>query len=289
MGVLAVAGDLVEDVVVHVQEPVRPGSDAAAQITRRRGGSAANVAAFAAQAGCAVRFIGCVGDDLVGEALTTELSEAGVDVCVQERGRTGCIVVVVDESGERTMLPDRAAAAELTHVDAEWLDGVDLLHLPLYGFDSGSTPQALWRAAAAVREAGGRVCVDISSVRMVDVHGWEGVLRMIDALEPTWISANADEALALGLDDPEFLRRRPQLVVLARGGAQPTRILIGDTEPIVIPVPPVPGVVDTTGAGDAFAAGFLTAIYRGEGLEDAVASAHALAARSLRAPGAALA
>ena len=130
---LVAVGDLVEDVVVwpaglaagqaggQAAGPARHGTDNPAVIHRTRGGSAANVAAFAraaAPAAVPARFIGCVGADPAGDVLCAELAGRGVDVRVQRRGRTGTIVVLVDGDGERTMYPDRAAAAELTEVPA---------------------------------------------------------------------------------------------------------------------------------------------------------------------------
>lgn len=288
-GVLAVAGDLVEDVVAHTSEPLRMGSDAAATITRQRGGSAANVAVFAAAVGAPTRFVGCVGPDAAGDGVVAELTAKGVDVRVQRRGSTGTIVVVVDDSGERTMLPDRAACALLGTVDDAWLAGVEILHLPLYGFDTGTTPDALRDMATRVRAAGGRVSIDISSTRLVDVHGPAWVDALVADLLPTWVSANADEVTALGLDGDSWLARHPFATVLARAGARATRVLRHGDPAVTVPVQPVEGARDTTGAGDAFAAGFLSATLRGEPTETAVRAGHALAARVIGVTGAELA
>src|SRR5688572_24603757 len=110
---VTVIGDLLEDVVVWVAGAPVEGTDNPATIRRSRGGSGANVAAAAAAAGAAARFVGRVGVDGAGDALVAQLAAAGVDVRVQRGGRTGCVVVLVDGAGERTMFPDRAAAAEL--------------------------------------------------------------------------------------------------------------------------------------------------------------------------------
>lgn len=288
-GVLLVAGDLVEDVVIGTAEPLRPGSDAAATITRQRGGSAANVAAFAAAQGTPTRFVGCVGDDPAGDGVVADLEAKGVDARVQRRGRTGTIAVVVDATGERTMLPDRAACALLEPVVDAWLADVAVLHLPLYGFDAGTTPDALRDMAARVRETGGRVSVDVSSTRLVDVHGPGWVDALVDELRPTWVSANADEVAALRLDRPGWLADHPFATLVARAGGDATRVLREGDDPVTVPVAPVQGVVDTTGAGDAFAAGFLGAVLRDEPVQEAVRSGHALAARAIRATGADLA
>lgn len=286
---LAVAGDLVEDIVIHVHEPVRWGSDAASTITRQRGGSAANVAAFAASTGAPVRFIGCVGGDATGRVVTDELEDTGVDVRVQQGSRTGAIAVVVDRAGERTMFPSRGACAEMTTVDPAWCEGVEILHLPLYGFDGGSTPDALRDLAATVRAAGGRISVDVSSVRLAQVHGESWVLDLIDGLDPTWVSANADEVALLGLDRPSWLASHPDTTLLARAGADPTRVMRHREREMAVPVSDLGArALDTTGAGDAFAAGFLASILGGESLLAAVERGHALAGRVITSVGASL-
>ena len=109
--------------------PTRYATDNPCVIHRSRGGSAANVAAFAS-AWVPTRFIGCVGLDPAADVLTSELAGHGVDVRVQRRGRTGTIVVLIDGKGERTMYPDRAAAAQLADVPAAWLESAAMLHAP---------------------------------------------------------------------------------------------------------------------------------------------------------------
>ena len=144
---LAVAGDLVEDVVVWATEPLRAATDTAARVFRARGGSGANVAALAAPL-VPTRFIGRVGADAAGAGLADDLAAAGVDVRVQRAGRTGTVVLLVDAEGERTMFPDRGASAELADVDPAWLDGVAWLHLPAYGFEREPMRSELARLAA---------------------------------------------------------------------------------------------------------------------------------------------
>src|SRR5690606_9313660 len=129
---LCTIGDLVEDVVVWLRaDPVR-GTDTNARIFRRRGGSAANVAALAALAGGTSRFVGQVGADSVGEAMVAALKAAGVHTHITSSGTTGTIVVLVDHEGERTMLTDRGAATQLASAPPNVLDGVRILHVPAY-------------------------------------------------------------------------------------------------------------------------------------------------------------
>ena len=135
---LGTVGDLVEDVVVRLSGPIHLAADTDAVIERRRGGSAANVAAVAARISGSARFLGQVGDDGLGDRLLAELADEGVDVdAVRRRGRTGSIVVLVDSLGERSFLTDPGDARALAGAEEAWLDHVDVLHVPLYSFVGG--------------------------------------------------------------------------------------------------------------------------------------------------------
>ncbi|NBV81949.1 MAG: carbohydrate kinase family protein, partial [Actinobacteria bacterium] len=107
---LCAVGDLIEDIVVQLHGEINRDTDTPAAITRRRGGSAANVAYFAAKLTGRSRFVGCVGDDPLGDSLVAQLSRHGVDVRGERHGRTGSIVVVATTDGNRTMLTDRGSA-----------------------------------------------------------------------------------------------------------------------------------------------------------------------------------
>ncbi|MFP5070529.1 carbohydrate kinase family protein [Pseudonocardia nantongensis] len=285
---LAVLGDLVEDVVVWPGGPVEPGTDTAARVFRRRGGSAANVAAAAAALGAPVRFLGRVGADAAGTALADGLAGLGVDVRVQRAGTTGCVVVLVDADGERTMLPDRGAAAELADPDPGWPDGVTLLHLPVYSLLDEPCAGAARALAARVRDAGGAVSVDAASAGSLRAHGPARFLDDLAALGPAHLLANRAEADLLGLPGTA----PPGTAVVVKDGPRPALVHLPGVARLGLPgVPvapaPVDGVRDTTGAGDAFAAGYLTAVHAGADPLVAVARGHACAARVLCGPGAA--
>jgi sugar/nucleoside kinase (ribokinase family) len=277
--VLGVVGDLLEDVVIHASGPPARGTDTPARILRRRGGSAANVAAAAAGVGCAVRFIGRVGDDALGEQLVASLAAAGVDVRVQRAGRTGTVAVLVEPGGERTMFPDRAAAAELEAIDPAWLDGITWLHLTAYSLCTGPAGAASAAAVAAGRvgREGGRVSVDVSSVAVVEAFGPARFAAVLDAVAPDIVFATADEA--------QSLARVPPGVLVVKDGPRPVAITYPGGRTDRVEVPALAAVADTTGAGDAFAAGYIAAALDGASAVDAARAGVAVAARLLATGG----
>lgn len=281
---LCSVGDLVEDVVVWLEGPPRRGTDASARIFRRRGGSAANVAAFAAQSGARARFIGRVGDDDVGARVVSMLEATGVEVLVQRKGRTGTIVVLVEPGGERTMLPDRAACTELADVPPGWVDGVRVLHVPAYSLVVEPLATAALALAGVARAGGARVSIDASSVDVLEHFGVAAFRDLLGRICPDAVIANADEAAVLGL-----LEHPLGFLTVAKDGPRPVTLVDADGGVRTVEVPPLASVVDTTGAGDAFAAGFLAAWADGRPPEEAAASGNRLAARVLANPGASLA
>jgi sugar/nucleoside kinase (ribokinase family) len=162
---IGTVGDLVEDIAVRLDGPVNLASDTSAIIRRRRGGSAANMAVSVARHGGAARFIGQIGDDAIGTVLVEALQADGVEVVVRRGGRTGTIVVLVDAAGERTMLTDRGACADLADPDPAWLDGLSVLHVPMYSFTGGALATTAATLVGWARERSILVSVDLSICR----------------------------------------------------------------------------------------------------------------------------
>ena len=272
-------GDLIDEIAVRLDEPWRRGSDAAAQITRRRGGSAANVAVAAVAAGGAARFIGAVGDDATADALEAALAHAGVEPLLQRGGRSASSVVVVEPDGERTMLPDRAAALSLRDPGPSAIGGGSWLHAPAYSLLGEPLGDTTTRLFAYAQAAGISTSLDASSVGALSRWGPEESRRRFAKLAPTLMFANEEESAYLDL----IQRPLPGSILIAKHGAGIAEVRAENGELLAaLPAHPLPAGIDSTGAGDAFAGGLLVARARGNSWEDALAAGHDAAAAHLQ-------
>jgi len=250
---LASLGDLVEDVVVRLDGPIQHGADTLATIATRRGGSAANVAVRAAQLGACSRFLGRVGTDAIGTALIDELSAEGVDMsAVQRGGSTGTIVALVDPDGERSMLTDRRACVDLTSPDPVWLDGVDILHVPFYSLVLAPLADSARTLIEWSHDRGIAISIDASSASLIEQFGVDRTLALLRRLAPDVLLANEDEGRVLRLHST-----LDHALTVIKRGPRPALLHLPDGTGVEVPAIAVERIVDTTGAGDAFAAGFL--------------------------------
>jgi sugar/nucleoside kinase (ribokinase family) len=288
--VLCTIGDLIEDVVVWLNsEPksqINIGSDTDSVIVRTRGGSAANVAMFGALTGTPSRFIGQVGNDNLGEQLCGSLRSSGVDVCAVAEGRTGSIVVVVQPNGERTFLTDRGVASDLSVFDAQHLAGVSIVHVPTYSLAHDPLATTAIQYIRAARAAGALISVDASSTSVLRDYGIDRYSELITSISPDVFLCNNDEAALLNIDS-EHPMPGAELTVIKRG-ALPVTVVTAAGVVTEVATPPVVNIVDTTGAGDAFAAGFLPVYATSRNIKDSITNGNLIAARVLRSPGATL-
>lgn len=231
-------GDLLLDVVVRLDAPLVTGDDLMAHTTTGPGGQAANVAAWAAELGADARFVGRVGDDVGGELLLRALGERGVEHRGPVGGRTG-VVVSMAESGDRTMASDRGVAPELSAQDLApgWFD-CDVLHISGYALLRDPIASAAAAAATHARAHDARVSVDVSTFTLVD----DAFRARVRDLGPDVVFATERERDAFGRLDAQWVLKRGERGVTVDGVDYPS--LANE-------------VVDTTGAGDALAAGFL--------------------------------
>jgi len=250
--VIVTLGDLLLDVIVRLEQPLEAGTDAAAQTRTGAGGQAANVAAWAAALGAEARFIGKRGDDPAASLAAGELARLGVTVFGPVAlGRNGVVVSIVGEEGERAMASDRGVAPTLSADELEpaWFEGATHLHLSGYSLMSSPIDAAATRAAGLVRAGGGTVSVDLASRRVILDFGPERLRRVLDELGPELVFANEEERAELG---PEAAMDATWVLKRGAAGAAVER----DGQKSEFPAVPAE-VIDTTGAGDAFAAGYL--------------------------------
>jgi sugar/nucleoside kinase (ribokinase family) len=284
--VLCTIGDLIEDVVVWLSAEPNLGTDTDSIIQRTRGGSAANVAMFAALTGTESRFIGQVGNDALGQQLCLALQQAGVDVCVVSEGRTGSIVVLVQPNGERSFLTDRGVASQLSHVDAGLMSDVGILHVPSYSLVTEPLASTSLLYIKAAQSLGAVISLDASSTSVLEHFGVARYKSLIQSIQPQVFLCNEDEAGLLGVGATQGMPGAAITVI--KRGAHSTLAISQNNEHCEVTVTPVANIVDTTGAGDAFAAGFLPTFVATNDIEVAIARGHAVAARVLRSPGATL-
>ncbi len=284
-------GDIMTDVVARTTGPLRHGSDTAADITAHPGGAAGNTAAWLAQFGHRAAVVGRVGDDVFGRNAHERLAEDGVEVHlgVDPSRATGTVIVVVDITGERTMLPD-AGANDLLSPD----DLPDHLfargrHLHLSGYTllrDGSRMAGL-AALDLARLRGMTASVDPASAGPIDDVGREVFLGWCEGADV--LLANELEVTALtGVTHPveaaRLLTARFGAVVV-KLGAQGAAWVSNNGEVVTSPAVAV-SVLDTTGAGDAFAAGFLPSWADGRPPAECLAEGNLVASHAVSRVGA---
>jgi sugar/nucleoside kinase (ribokinase family) len=281
MAHVACVGDLMVDVLAQLPGPLAVGSDTPAPIAFHGGGAAANVAAWLVAAGAQATFLGRVGADPLGANAVTELAASGVTVRagVDPARPTGTCIVLIDPDGERTMIPHAGANAGLGE-DAFVLPA-DATALYVSGYallEPGSRPFAL-AALAAARSAGVPIAVDAASAAPLsgvehEFGDWVGTGVLL--------LANADEARVLAGGARELAARFGEAIVkLGAGGA----VWSDGADVLAVPAEPT-RVLDCTGAGDSFAAGFLAARGSGADAPACLAAAVQLAAHAIGQVGA---
>jgi len=240
--VICVLGDAHLDVVVSVRGPVAEETDTPARTSVGVGGQAANVAAWVVALGGRARLIAARGTDLAGQLIAGELVRRGVElVGPVVEGRTGVVVSLADGTA-RSMLTDRGIGPQLSAdllLQEDWLLGCDWLHLPAYSL----VAEPVQAAALAAAERVPRLSVDLSSTAALRAYGVGRFRELIARLRPDVVLGNEAEVAVVGeLPGSELVVKLGERGVRAAGTVFPA-----------LPTRPV----DSTGAGDAFAAGYL--------------------------------
>jgi len=253
-------GDIMLDVTAIIGTTLTSGLETRAAISTQGGGAGANVASWLATQGTPAYLVARVGDDPAGQAVLAELDEYGVTHGNRliPGTKTGVVIVVVDPLGERTMFPDPGANSGLSISDLPPLTDFTAAYLSGYSFVNPQSREGALEILHAVRAHGMPVFFDPSTVGLLMEVGVEKIrewLTLVDILilneeEAQFISGENNVINAAH----DLLTLAPTVVIKrgALGALAVSRVSA------LVQIPAFPAtLIDTTGAGDAFAAGFI--------------------------------
>ena len=279
-----VVGDLMIDVVVDMPGELVRGSDMPSSISTTYGGTAANVAVWMAKANGRPRVFGAVGDDVWGQEIVQHLIQFSVDclVKVTDDYQTGMVIALCHPDGERSFFPDARANSALSSERVPWedCDDVTLLYMSGYTLLNSATRAWAYELMQSARARGITVVLDpassgpLSSVAASELRRW---LQATDVLIP-----NQQELTVLSALVPDI----HSLVgsIAAKQGADGVTLYSSAHETHIPAV--CATIIDTVGAGDAFAAGLLCGLASGQSFADSAHFAVKVAAQAVSIRGA---
>jgi sugar/nucleoside kinase (ribokinase family) len=259
-------------------------TEASVNAVETSGGSGANTIAGIASFGGKAAYIGKVADDRLGKVFKADMENGGVPFETEpltEGPATARSIIFVTPDGKRSMNTFLGASVEFapSDVDREMVEAGSILYLEGYLFDKEIAKSAFVHAAEIAHAAGRKVSLTLSDSFCVDRH--RDSFRQLIRTQVDILFANEEELLSL-YETRDFdaaleqLRAETGLAAVTRG--EKGSVVIGDGDPIEVPAEPVSEVVDTTGAGDQYAAGFLFGVARGLPLATCAKLGHIAAA-----------
>ena len=269
---LCVLGDFAWDVLIRTNSELLRGGDTFGEVMLTPGGSAANVAVWAARAGQATHFIGKIGRDRFGQLAIENLRHEKVlgHLVETEAHLTGSVAVFVDHTGERSMVSGRGADFYLlpSELPREVVKACGHLHLTAWSFFVDPPRTAAREAAHLAQAAGATLSFDPGSFQMIGEMGVENFLHVTSDLGIDIFLPNKEEgAILTGEKEPEAIARRlaelyPGALIILKLDADGA--LVYDAgEATAVPAG-TNNLVDATGAGDSFAGAFLARYLRGD-------------------------
>lgn len=253
-------GDVMLDVIAVLQTQINYGSDTPSKISTHGGGAAGNVASWSQVSGAPTKIVARVGDDPAGRAIVAEFDALGVEHgdCIIPGSQTGVVVVLVDLVGERSMFPETGANSGLSLKDLPDLNGIEVVYLSGYSLLDEVSRSGVLEIVAKIHAAKIPIFYDpatVGGMKQIDINEIKSWLPLMSAL-----FMNEEEATFLtGIEKLEdaldaLLADAPTAIIKcgADGAIGKTR----GGELIKISAMPT-HVIDTTGAGDSFAGGFI--------------------------------
>jgi sugar/nucleoside kinase (ribokinase family) len=282
-------GDLMLDVVVLIDSPINYASDTPAKISTHGGGAAANTATWLSYSGNDVYFVARTGDDAAADAVIRELDSWKIEHgALRQAGlKTGVVVIIVDESGQRTMFPDSGANSGLSSSDLPSLDGFDAAFISGYSLFNKASNSGVLEMIDQIKLSGIPLFFDPASVGTISHFGKDAAVSYLSKMDI--LLMNEEEALYLSNQNNceaalLELAKQVETVVIKRGSAG----AIGASlkSPMVLVETDAINPIDTTGAGDAFAAGFIPTWIENKQLDLAMSAGNKLAAQCVAIIGA---
>jgi sugar/nucleoside kinase (ribokinase family) len=284
-------GDLMLDIVAQI--PTSPhqlhlGNDTRTVISTHGGGAGGNVASWLAVLGNDVTMVGRIGDDAAGSAITSEFDALGISYgdIVKVGLHTGVVICLVDPSGERTMLADNGANAGLVISDLPSLDGVDAIYVTGYALLAPASRPGVLAMIHAINLRDIPIIFDPATVGGMKDVPIEEILSWCTLMDT--VIMNEEEAIYLsGSSDIEaaldfFLEHAPRAIIKRGSQGAIGRERRGELVSVIAQATQV----DTTGAGDSFAAGFIDAFRSRSNFAPAIERASAVAAHCVAIVGA---
>jgi len=282
-------GDAMLDVVVKIEGEINFNSDTPASISTHGGGAGANTASWLATLGVESHFYGKVGSDTAGSIFQDELSALDVRQSIgrESASPTGTVVVIVSGDGQRTMFPDPGANSTLDERNLPEPSSFDAIFLSGYSLFNPANTKAVTKMIERIHESGVCILFDPASVGTMKAFGREAALACLPHFD--LLSLNEEEALFItATNDVDsalkaLITLAPNVIIkLGAAGA-----IAGSRDGTTSKKSAISAkVIDTTGAGDAFNAGFLADWVISRNLDSALESATATAAKCVSIIGA---
>lgn len=256
---ICIIGDINVDVITLLSGPLQKNTDTTSTNAITLGGSTCNVAVWLTHLDVDVNLVSAIGDDVLGSWVITQLQAFGVsdeNIKTVSNNRTGTCVILVDETGARSMMPD--FGANLVQSVDQRLDDLikdsDIVVMSAYTYFRPESRKFALDVLECVESSNAKIVIDAASSSPIEIAGAEKVRKYLSRAD--LVLANEDEFEALGNGAPEdwtkafknlIVKKGPRGAMWLSQGAEVASVKAEEVK-----------VVDTTGAGDAFAAGLLS-------------------------------